>query len=310
MLHEFTFPSYNQRDQVQAWIYVPAAEPIGVIQLVHGFGEHSRRYLHMISHFLDAGFVVTADDHVGHGRTAALSDTWGNWGEKGSHTMMEDEHTLTGLVKEKYPDLSYFLYGHSMGSFIARDYMAAYGEELTAVALCGTSGNFPGLEQGMAMLRQAVDAGLGDASDPNAAGALMGWMFARCPEGIKYGNEWICSDPFVQADHAMDPMNAFSRPTSNRAFLYFCQMIDQISGPEWAARVPKSLPIYNMAGSEDRVGQYGEGVKQVSAWLEESGHSVVTKLYEGYRHEIHNYADLRDEVEDGILSFFRSHLER
>ena len=214
MLHEFTFPSYNQRDQVQAWIYVPAAEPIGVIQLVHGFGEHSRRYLHMISHFLDAGFVVAADDHVGHGRTAALSDTWGNWGEKGSHTMMEDEHTLTGLVKEKYPDLSYFLYGHSMGSFIARDYMAAYGEELTAVALCGTSGNFPGLEQGMAMLRQAVDAGLGDASDPNAAGALMGWMFARCPEGIKYGNEWICSDPYVQADHALDPMNAFSRPTS------------------------------------------------------------------------------------------------
>ena len=90
MLHEFTFPSYNQRDQVQAWIYVPAAEPIGVIQLVHGFGEHSRRYLHMISHFLDAGFVVAADDHVGHGRTAALSDTWGNWGEKGSHTMMEE----------------------------------------------------------------------------------------------------------------------------------------------------------------------------------------------------------------------------
>ena len=58
------------------------------------------------------------------------------------------------------------------------------------------------------------------------------------------------------------------------------------------------------------MGQDGEGVKQVSAWLEESGHSVVTKLYEGYRHEIHNYADLRDEVEDGILSFFRSHLER
>ena len=75
MLYEFSFPSFNQRDQVQAWIYVPAARPVGVIQLVHGFGEHSRRYLHMISKFLDAGFVVAADDHVGHGRTAAMSDT-------------------------------------------------------------------------------------------------------------------------------------------------------------------------------------------------------------------------------------------
>ena len=66
MLHEFSFQSFNQRDQVQAWIYVPAAKPAGIIQLVHGFGEHSRRYLHMISKFLDAGFVVAADDHVGH----------------------------------------------------------------------------------------------------------------------------------------------------------------------------------------------------------------------------------------------------
>ena len=97
MLHEFSFQSFNQRDQVQAWIYVPAAKPAGIIQLVHGFGEHSRRYLHMISKFLDAGFVVAADDHVGHGRTAALSDTWGDWGDKGPHTMMEDEHNLTRI---------------------------------------------------------------------------------------------------------------------------------------------------------------------------------------------------------------------
>lgn len=306
MLHEISFQSFNQRDQVQAWIYVPAAKPAGVIQLVHGFGEHSRRYLHMISKFLDAGFIVAADDHVGHGRTAAINDTWGNWGDKGFRTMMEDEHALTAIVKEKYPGLPYFLFGHSMGSFIARDYLTVYGQELTAVTLCGTTGVFPSLEQGTAMLQAAVDAGQGDASDPNAAGVLLGWMFARCPEEVKYGNEWICSDPYVQADHALDPLDAFSRPTSNRAFLYFCQMIDAITGPVWAEKVPVSLPIYNIAGAEDPVGQYGEGVKQVSAWLEGSGHKVTTKLYKGYRHEIHNYRDLKDQVEQGIIDFFQS----
>ena len=54
-----------------------------------------------------------------------------------------------------------------------------------------------------------------------------------------------------------------------------------------------------------RQGQYGAGVRQVSSWLEESGHRVTTKIYDGYRHEIHNYADLKDEVERGILDFFR-----
>lgn len=68
MLHEVSFTSYNERDQVQAWIYVPACKPNGIVQLIHGFGEHSRRYIHMISAFLDAGYIVAADDHVGHGK--------------------------------------------------------------------------------------------------------------------------------------------------------------------------------------------------------------------------------------------------
>jgi len=309
MLHEISFKSFNQRDEVQGWIYVPAAKPLGIIQLVHGFGEHSRRYLHMIVKFLEAGFIVAADDHVGHGKTAAAGGTWGDWGDKGPRTMMEDEHTFTGLVKERYPGLPYFLFGHSMGSFIARDYITAYGQELSGVTLCGTTGVFPGLKEGMDMLQAAVDAGKGAESDPNAAGALMGWMFARCEEEVRYGNEWICSDPFVQYDHAADPFDAFSRPTSNRAFLYFCQMIDLITGPAWAEKVPVDLPIYNIAGGEDPVGQYGEGVRQVSRWLEDSGHKVTTRIYEGYRHEIHNYRGLKDEVEQGVIDFFKGVLQ-
>ena len=115
MLHEVSFKSFNERDMVQGWIYVPACEPKGIIQLVHGFGEHSRRYFHMIVAFMDAGFIVAADDHVGHGKTAVVNDTWGDWGEKGAHTMMEDEHQLTELVKKMYPGLPYFMFGHSMG---------------------------------------------------------------------------------------------------------------------------------------------------------------------------------------------------
>ena len=58
MLHEVKFRSFNQRDDVYGWIYVPAAEPMGIVQLVHGFGEHSRRYLRMIVHLMDFGFIA------------------------------------------------------------------------------------------------------------------------------------------------------------------------------------------------------------------------------------------------------------
>ncbi len=308
MLHEITFKSFNERDTVYAWIYVPAAKPLGIVQLVHGFGEHSRRYLHMIVKFLDAGFIVVADDHVGHGKTAVENDRWGDWGMKGFHTMMEDGHILTGIAKEKNPGLPYFMYGHSMGSFITRDYIAKYGRELNGAVLCGTSGEFPTAKQGIEYLSKLVDEGKGEESDPTVGGMLMGWMFSRCPEGVKLGNEWICDDPYVQADHAQDPFDAFTKPTTNRSFLYFCQMMEDITGPEWAEKVPKELPIYNIAGDQDPVGQFGTGVYQVSNWLIESGHKVETKLYSGYRHEIHNYACLRDEVEEGIIAFMNKQI--
>ena len=100
MLHEVKFTSFNERDQVYGWIYVPACKPLGIIQLIHGFGEHSRRDLHMITSFMEAGYIVAADDHVGHGKTALENNTWGNWGDKGFTTMMEDEKKLHDLVVE------------------------------------------------------------------------------------------------------------------------------------------------------------------------------------------------------------------
>ena len=307
MLHEVSFTSYNERDQVQAWIYVPACKPNGIVQLIHGFGEHSRRYIHMILAFLDAGYIVAADDHVGHGKTAMVNNVWGDWGDKGYHTMMEDEHTLKKIVCEKYPNLPYFLFGHSMGSFITRDFIAKYGNELNGATICGTTGIFRGAKEVKEKLKEIIDAGHGEESDPNIVSSLMGWMCERCGE-ISIGNEWICHDPYVQKDHAQDPFDAFTRPTSNRSIYDFIQMMLTIEGTQWAKKVPKKLPIYNIAGDQDPVGEYGLGVCQVSNWLVETGHHVTTKLYSGYRHEIHNYAEIKNEVEAGIIEFMNSNL--
>ena len=309
MLHEVSFSSFNERDIVYGWIYVPAAKPKGIVQLIHGFGEHSRRYLHMIVKFMDAGYIVAADDHVGHGKTALENNTWGDWGTMGCHTMMEDEYTLTLLVKEKYPNLPYFLFGHSMGSFIARDYAAKYGDQLDGMTICGTTGVFRGVDEAAAKLEQVVAEGKGEEADPALLGSLLGWMCERCGE-VSLGNEWICEDSFVQIDHAQDPFDAFTKPTSNRSLLYFTQMMQCITGTEWAQKVPWKLPIYNIGGDQDPVGEYGQGIYEVSNWLYQTGHSVKTKVYSGYRHEIHNYTDLKDEVEAGIIAFMNEVLER
>lgn len=307
MLHEISFKSYNQRDDIQAWIYVPAETPKGIVQLVHGFGEHSRRYLHMIAAFVEAGYIVAADDHTGHGKTAVVNGVWGDWGDKGYAVMREDEHTLHRLTREKYPDLPYFFYGHSMGSFITRDYIAHYGEGLAGATLCGTCGDFRGANEVAVQLDQAIAEGRRAESDPAYGAALMGWMCERCGV-VSLGNEWINHSASAQKDHAEDPFDAFTRPTSNRSMRYFIEMMQVITGKAWAEKVPRSLPIYNIAGDQDPVGNYGEGVCQTSNWLVSTGHNVTMKLYAGYRHEIHNYSEIKSEVEQGIIDFMDAHL--
>lgn len=304
MLHEFSFSSSNDRDQVQAWIYVPAAKPVGVVQLVHGFGEHSRRYFHMIVKYLEAGFVVAADDHVGHGKTAMTNDTWGDWGDKGFDTMVEDEKRLKDIVTEKFPDLPYFFFGHSMGSVITRQFMARYGNELAGATMCGTCGSLD-FSEATAMLEKLVAEGKGNESSAEAVGVMLGWMNDRVKDP-QIGNEWICHDPYVQVDHAEDPFDAFTKPTANKSLLYFIEMMKEVTGKEWAERVPTELPIYSIAGDEDPFGMYGQGVYETTNWLIDTGHDVTTLVYPGYRHEIHNYSEMKEEVCDGVIGFMES----
>ena len=195
-----------------------------------------------------------------------------------------------------------------MGSFITRDYMAHYGSELAGATICGTTGIFRGAREAQKALEKVVAEGHGEESDPAFSAGLLGWMCERCGE-VSIGNEWICADPYVQKDHAEDPFDAFTKPTSNRALLYFTQMMTSIEGTDWASQIPKELPIYNIGGDQDPVGEYGKGIYEVSNWLCETGHAVRTEVYSGYRHEIHNYSTIKDYVEQGIIDFMDDVLE-
>src|SRR5699024_10969847 len=225
----------------------------------------------------EAGFVVAADDHVGHGRTAFDSRSWSDLGDKGHMTMAEDEDTLRGIVQEAHPDIPYFRFGHIMGSMIARHYEARYGVAMAGVIICGTSGVFPMAKEVAATLKNEMDAGNGEVVDPKYVDQLLGWMTERI-EAPNTPNDWVSSDPDVVSDHANDPFNNFTSPPNVRSLHDFAMMMVTIVGTEWAEKVPAQIPVYNIAGDQDPVGGYGEGVYAVSNWLTETGHDVTTKL--------------------------------
>jgi alpha-beta hydrolase superfamily lysophospholipase len=302
-LREVNFPSYNDRDTVKAWVYIPVRKPRGIVQIVHGLGEHSRRYLHMILKLNEAGFVVCADDHVGHGKTAADSNTWGDYGGKGYTTTTEDEKALHDLTSQSYPGLPYIMFGHSWGSMIARNFAARYGGLLKGLVICGTCGVMDAVAPVAEELRSLIAAGRGGERDPQFLGRMFAGWTSRY-ENPAGPNDWISGDPDVVADHAADPFNNLYNAPTNQANYDLAELVAAITGPQWAEKVPRELPIYNIAGDQDPVGNYGEGVYAVSNWLVNTGHRrVSTKLYSGHRHEIHNDRDIREEVTGGIIAF-------
>ena len=304
-LKEVSFPSYNGRDIVKGWIYTPITKPKAIVQIVHGLGEHSRRYLHLIVRLTEAGFVVCADDHVGHGKTALDSETWGDLGNKGYMTTIEDERSLYNIVKDDFPNLPHIMFGHSWGSIIARVYAAHYGSELSGLAICGA----PAVFKNFLDLREKTSPYIQQGRDNEVVEEFIikGFSnFTERYENVKTPNDWIASDENVVADHASDSLNNFA--AFNVRLLHdLSEAVWAVQGAEWASKIPSQLPVYNIAGDMDPVGGYGEGTYMITRWLYEAGRkNVKTRLYSGYRHEIHNEPAIKNEVEEGIIQFAES----
>jgi alpha-beta hydrolase superfamily lysophospholipase len=305
-VREIAFASGNGRDTIRGWVYTPLSTPKAVIQLVHGFGEHSRRYLHMISAFNEAGYVVCADDHIGHGKTGADSGTLGDPGTKGKDgwkVYLQDEKSLHDLVHKEFPDLPYLMFGHSWGSMLARGYAALYGNDLKGLMLCGNVSQTKGLEA-LWKNDDGLEAAVLNGHDAEKGGRWMGEAFAGMTErfkNVKSPNDWIAKDHRIVEDHAQDPFNCFN--VTNQLIYDFLKLYEFIEAPDWAGKVPAKLPCYLISGDQDPCGNYGEGLYHIANRLIETGHPCVVRAYSGYRHEIHNERAIREDVEAGLVQF-------
>lgn len=303
-VHDLSFPSTNGRDQVRGWLHTPVADRCrGLVQLAHGFGEHSRRYLPLVQALLDAGYAVAMADHVGHGATAAANDSWGTSGTDTTDVFVEDEHRLRELVQAMLPSVPYLVFGHSWGSMIMREYVARHGEGIAAAVFCGTPGMVDGVSQAHAMAAAQVREEGPDAPTEALTLILGGLVRRYGPEANPL--EWISAVPAVLADYLADPFNLGTRPVSAGFTAAFCDLYELIDAPEWAGRISRTTPVLLIAGDQDPVGGFGSGVYQVANRLEDGGHpDVTTRLWTGVRHEVHNQPEVREEVFGAVVSFF------
>lgn len=303
-----TYPSHDSSSTVRALMWEPddAARPDyvprAVVQLVHGMSEHVERYAPFASFLVDQGFVVCANDHVGHGKTATSDDELGHMPlDAGADVLVEDVHTLRGLSHEHYPNCSHVVFGHSMGSFVTRAYLTRHADGLAAAVLCGT-GQQPRIQTTAGkLLCHAIAAVRGPRHVSHLIDSLGAGAYGRAIEGARTNVDWICTDPEVVDEYIADPL--CGQPFTVGAYATLSDLVAQATDARLARRIPRDLPLLFIAGAEDPVGECGRGVRRAVDEYRNAGIRLVEQIiYPGVRHEILN-EPIHDQVYDDVLDF-------
>ncbi|HIW74189.1 MAG TPA: alpha/beta hydrolase [Firmicutes bacterium] len=303
---ELSFPSTDGVNTVAATLWEPDEPPRAVLQVCHGMGEHIGRYRWFAEQMTSRGIAVAGDDHLGHGRTASGAEELGYFGARDGYVhLMEDEHSLRRELEKRYPGLPCFLLGHSMGSFITRFYVSRHGEGLAGYLCCGTSGRNP-LVKAAILLSNLLVGVQGGKTRGSLLNKLAFQDYNKRFAPAATGHEWLSRDPEVYLPFENDPYCGFV--FTNAGFRDLFRLLDTVTGRKWSDRVPRDLPVILLSGEEDPVGQYGKGVRQVYAWLKESGvRDLSIRLYPGARHELHNELN-RDEFVADVAAWMEKRM--
>ena len=109
-----------------------------VLQLSHGMVEYIKRYDEFAEFMCSHGYYVVGNDHLGHGKSVQSKSEYGFFNEKyGNACVIGDMHTLRQRTAKKYPEVPYFMLGHSMGSCLLRQYVQMYGNGLAGAMFIG-----------------------------------------------------------------------------------------------------------------------------------------------------------------------------
>lgn len=303
MRTEFEYASKGA-GTIHAYRWAPEGTPIAVLQLVHGIAEHMLRYDEFARYLNGHGVLVTAEDHMGHGRSV------GSGAERyfagGWLSAVGDTYELLRRTKEEFPDLPYFVLGHSMGSFMTRTLLFTYPNAgLRGAVICGTGWQSGATLAAGRTLCAMEQLRLGETKPSPLLNNLMFGAFNRKFPDAKTENDWICADPAVVRSYTDDPLCGGSASVGlAREMLRGIGMIEKKKN---LAAMPKELPVLFIAGKSDPVGNMGKGVKRSAQAFRDVGmKSVELKLYDG-RHEILNERN-RGEVYDDVWRFLEKNL--
>ena len=275
------------RLHVVRWEPAESEKVRAVMHIAHGMAEHCGRYERLAEALTKAGFVVFANDHRGHGKTAQPSaednaSALGHLGDEGGWgAALGDLRALIRKEQAEYPGLPFVLFGHSMGSFMVQELLFDLSDVLAAAVLSGSNGKPTPIAAAGRLVARAEKLRLGARGHSKLLTAL------------SFDTE---VDAYVADSHC-------GFPCSTATWIEVLDALGRIALPDLQRRIRKDLPIYIFSGARDAANGNTSGLVQLLGAYQRVGlREVSHRFYEGARHEVLNETN-RDEVTRDLLSF-------
>ena len=296
---DFYFDSRDGEHKLHAVRWIPDIEkPVCILQVVHGMAEYIGRYDDFARFLADRGVLVVGDDHLGHGKSVPSGEPYGYFCKEDAPTVLvRDEHRLKKMIQEQHVGVPYIILGHSMGSFITRNYLIKYGTGIEGAIIVGT-GMQPKPVLMCALALAAVQEVIFGANHVSKLINIL--SFGAYNKRIKLPKtsfDWLSRNEDNVLKYMKDPMCGFTFTVNGFQTLF--KLIYNLHNRGEISKMPKNLPVFFLSGADDPVGDYGRSVEQVYQSYQEVGmENVQMKLYPEDRHEILNEVDKEDVYGD------------
>ncbi len=302
MKEHFTMPSSDGKTQLSCHLWRPEGEIRGIVQITHGMMEYIMRYRDFAEFLSASNFLVVGMDLLGHGHSLVESEDWGYFAAvDGNGAVLKDIHNLRELIAKDYPGIPYFMLGHSMGSYLLRQYLQDYADGLSGAVLSGT-GKPPAiaLSGGLAVI-SILKSIHGDRYRSKLVDKLALGDFNKSFEPATTTVDWLSRDPAVCKAYVEDPLipDIFTLNAYEQMFIGIRKANDASRYRE----LNSQFPLLFISGTEDPVGDKGKAVRAVMKDLEKAGmRNIASHFYPGARHEVLNEIN-KQEVYADVLTF-------